>query len=148
MAVLSAYLCQFPAGKNVQVAGDIACRQRLLTTLFNNVSSFPLLGLDMMWVVSTVFYPLPYFLWCLASSCLLPLPYNIYLILSLLFLSFLLLLMEYSICNIFCYAYTKSCILQSQWHGIHCLLAWKTIFCYRMKQTKMGASGLLDSRKG
>ena len=36
MAVLSAYLRQFPAGKNIQIAGDIAGRRRLLTAL-----SFP-----------------------------------------------------------------------------------------------------------
>ena len=29
----SAYLCHFPAGENVQIAGHIAGRQRLLTTL-------------------------------------------------------------------------------------------------------------------
>ena len=40
------------------------------------VPSFPLLGLDVIWVASTVVYPLPYLLWWLASSCLLPLPYS------------------------------------------------------------------------
>ena len=39
------------------------------------IPSFPLLGLDMIWVTSTVFYPLSYLPWCLTSSCLLPLPY-------------------------------------------------------------------------
>ena len=38
-----------------------------------SVPSFPLLGLD---VASTFFYPLLYLLWCLAFSCLLPLPYS------------------------------------------------------------------------
>ena len=38
------------------------------------VPSFQLLGSDVIWVTSTVFYPLPYLLWCLASSCLLPIP--------------------------------------------------------------------------
>ena len=33
-----------------------------------NVPSFPFLGLDMIRVASTVFYPLPYLLWCLTSS--------------------------------------------------------------------------------
>ena len=40
------------------------------------IPSFPLLGLNMIWVASTFFYPLPYLLWCLAFSCLLPLPYS------------------------------------------------------------------------
>ena len=40
------------------------------------IPTFPLLGLDVIWVVSTVFYPLPYLLWCLTFSCLLPLPYS------------------------------------------------------------------------
>ena len=34
-AVFSVYLRQFPAGKNVQIAGDIARRRRLLRTLNN-----------------------------------------------------------------------------------------------------------------
>ena len=32
-AFFSAYLCYFPAGENVQIAGDIAGCRRLLTTL-------------------------------------------------------------------------------------------------------------------
>ena len=35
---------------------------------------FTLLRLDVIGVASTVFYPLPYLLWCLSSSCFLPLP--------------------------------------------------------------------------
>ena len=40
------------------------------------IPSFPLLGLDVIWVASTVVYLLPYLPWYLISSCLLPLPYS------------------------------------------------------------------------
>ena len=41
-----------------------------------NIPSFLLLGLDVIWVASTVFYPQPYLLRCWTSSCLLPLLYS------------------------------------------------------------------------
>ena len=40
-----------------------------------NIPSFQVLGLDLIWVTSSVFYPLPYLLFCSTSSCLLLLPY-------------------------------------------------------------------------
>ena len=40
------------------------------------IPSFSLLGLDVIWVAFTVFNLLPYLMWCLTSSYLLPLPYS------------------------------------------------------------------------
>ena len=49
---------------------------KLSSSSSNNVPNFPLMGSDVIWVISIVFYPLPYLLWCLASLCLLPQPYS------------------------------------------------------------------------